>query len=80
MKVLLSWHAVQVEGFIGATLSVGITGVSFRVVNRVTLQPIAGKYFELDHLQLIHNPIPDASMLGAIGVAVIGWLRARRTF
>lgn len=69
-----------VEGFIGATSKVGITGVSFRVVNSVTLQPIAGKCFELDHLQLIHNPVPDASMLGAIGVAVIGWLRARRTF
>jgi hypothetical protein len=69
-----------VEGFIGATSRVGITGVSFRVVDSVTLQPISGKFFELDHLQLIHAPIPDASMLGAIGVAVIGWLRARRTF
>jgi len=65
-----------VEGWLGATSAVGITEVSYRVL--VTGGgPAAGKFFEIDHLQVSPVPVPGAVLLGLLGLSAAGW-RLRR--
>lgn len=66
-------HAV--EGFLGATSTVGIISVAFEVVDR-NGNPTATA-FEIDHVQLV--PTPGALFMGSIGLGLVGWLRRRRT-
>ena len=66
-----------VEGWLAASSSVGITDVSFRVLD-ASGNPVL-KYFEIDHLQVALIPAPGAILLGGIGVGLVGWLRRRRT-
>ncbi len=69
-----------VEGWLGATSAVGITGVSYRVITTTGL-PAAGKFFELDHLQIgpvvTHVPLPGAVLLGFLGLGAAG-MKLRR--
>jgi len=77
--VLESWNGYPhfVEGWLAATSSVGITDVSFRVIDG-SGDPVMS-YFEIDHLQVSLIPAPGAILLGSIGVGLVGWLRRRRT-
>jgi hypothetical protein len=70
-----------VEGWLGATSSVGITNVAYRLLDGGTLRPVdVAKFFEIDHIQWGPVvPAPGAIVLGSIGAGFVGWLRRRRT-
>jgi len=72
-----------VEGWLGVTSPLGITSVSYRVLDPATGGPLAGKFFELDHLQVDPPiqavPAPGAIVLASIGVSLVGWLKRKRS-
>lgn len=59
-----------VEGWLGATSTVGIASVSYRVID-TTGNPVA-RSFEMDHLQLTPVPVPGAILLGMLGLGAAG--------
>ena len=65
-----------VEGWLGASSSLGITDVSISVLDTNSGQPVL-RFFELDHLQVSPVPVPGALLLGALGMGLVGWLRRR---
>ncbi len=60
-----------VEGWLGATSSVGITSVAYRVLDTNTGGAVQ-RSFEMDHLQLSPVPVPGAMLLGLLGLSVAG--------
>jgi hypothetical protein len=61
-----------VEGWLGATSSAGIVGVSYRVIDTVSGAAVT-RAFEMDHLQLSPVPVPGAILLGMLGLSAAGW-------
>jgi len=71
-----------VEGFLGATSTLGITEARFIVAVGVAGSGLpVQRYFELDHLQwgMPTIPAPGAILLGSLGVSLVGYLRRRRS-
>jgi hypothetical protein len=66
-----------VEGWLGATSTVGITSISYGVVNTTTGDPII-RSFEMDHLQYSPVPVPGAVLLGMLGLSVAGMKLRKR--
>ena len=60
-----------VEGWLAATSGLGITDVSYRVLDSTTSTPV-DIAFELDHIQLAPVPVPGALLLGVLGLAAVG--------
>jgi len=66
-----------IEGFLGATSTIGITSVAYEVITTHDVYDLQA--FELDHIQIAQIPTPGALLLGSIGIGLVGYLRRKRT-